>query len=310
MNITVVGAGAVGGYFGARLQEAGAHVTFLVRERRYHELKKHGLHITSVNGDYTLVDIETVMDSNDISSCDLVLVAVKGYHLEEVISNIQSLVNRGAKVLPLLNGVEHYEKLQEQFGKESVLGGLCFIITTLDENGHIIHTSQQHDMVFGTLHESQVKICNDLDKLTKKANVNALYSNDILKDIWRKYAFITAYSGLTTASRLPIGPVREEKASVELLQSVLQEMKLLSSAYEVDLGENFVEETVGKMYQLPADSTSSMHQDFRKGLQLEVEGLQGGAVRLAQAVELKLSVVETLYALIKPHEFPKKQKNY
>jgi 2-dehydropantoate 2-reductase len=305
MDITVIGAGAVGGYFGTRLQEVGANVTFLVREKRYNELEKNGLCITSTHGNCTVSNIQTVLDAQDIPFCDLVLLAVKGYHLEAVIPKIQPLIDKGAKILPLLNGVEHYEKLQQQFGKENIIGGLCFIITTLDKNGHIIHTSQQHDMIFGALHEVQIELCNALNKLTKKATMNARYSAHILEDIWEKYAFITAYSGITTASRLPIGSLREEKASVELLQTVLQEMKQLSSAYEVDLGENFVEETVGQMYQLPTESTSSMHQDFRKGLQLEVEGLHGGAVRLAHAVELKLPVVETLYALIKPHEFPK-----
>jgi 2-dehydropantoate 2-reductase len=305
MKITVVGAGAVGGYFGGRLQEAGADVTFLVREKRSTQLEKHGFAIESVNGGLTLPTVQKVTNVRDIPSSDLIILAVKGYHLEPIKAQIKPLVEKGAKVLPLLNGVEHYDTLSKAFGQESVIGGLCFIITTLDEKGHIVHTSKQHDIVFGELHKSQINVCQRFLTYAEKATINVNYSNDIMKDIWTKYAFITAYSGVTTASRLPIGPVRENEATLDLYRNAVAEMKELALSKGIDLGENFIAETINKTFALSDENTSSMHQDFRKGLPLEVESLQGGALRLAHENQLKLPHIETLYALLKPYEFPR-----
>ncbi|PWA09065.1 2-dehydropantoate 2-reductase [Pueribacillus theae] len=302
MNITVIGAGAVGGYFGARLQEAGAKVTFLVREKRKKQIEENGFKVMSVKGDTILHHVSLESDASNISSSDLVIVAVKGYHLDGVLLQLEQLVSKGAKILPLLNGMEHYEILQQKFGRSAVVGGLCFIITTLDENGYIIHTSNQHDIVFGPLEKEQKEVCDKANTLMEKANMNVTYTEDILKQIWNKYAFITAYSGVTTATRLEIGAIREVPETLALYRETAEEMQKLAAAYGIDLGSKFSEDTVEKAFHLPENATSSMHQDFRKGLPLEVESLQGGALRLAKEKGVDLPVVRTLYRLIKPYE--------
>lgn len=302
MNITVIGAGAVGGYFGGRLHEIGANVTFLVREKRFQQIKEKGLKIKSVNGDVTIENPQFETVTTNISDCDLVLLSVKGYHLDGVIPQLEALVQKGAKILPLLNGVEHYDMLVEKLGREAVLGGLCFIITTLDEDGYIVHTSKQHGLIFGPLVEGQREICEQFSELTKKANFDGTYTGDILKEIWKKYAYIVAYSGVTTASRLEIGPIRANKETLALYKETADEMQRLAKAYGIDLGEDFGEKTAEQAFDFPEQATSSMHQDFRKGLTLEVESLQGGALRLAEKKGLDLPIVRTLYRLIKPYE--------
>lgn len=302
MEIVILGAGAVGGYLGGRLAEAGIPVSFLVREGRAGQLEKKGLQLKSVHGDYATESVNLYTDAEEILHCDVVIVTVKGYQVEGTVPQLRKLVGKGAKVLPFLNGMEHFRLFEEELGKENVLGGLAFIITTLDENGEIVHTSNQHDFVFGALHPSQKAFCEALEQTLQHANLNVINSNDILVDLWQKYGFITAFSGVTTSSRLPIGRIRQVPETLALFGQTLAEMQMLAAAYEIELGKGFVETTLAKISGLPEEGTSSMHQDFRKGLPIEVEGLHGGALRMAQGKKVSLPIIETLYALLKPFE--------
>ena len=156
MNILVHGAGALGAYFGGRLLEADLNVSFFVRERRSAQLAKEGLKIYSPEGNFERKDVTVYTSPEKVKNIDLVILAVKGYHLDQAIPQIQTIVQRtGAFVLPLLNGVEHLEKLQQAIGKEKVLGGFASIIATLNEQGHVVHTSGSSAIKFGALHKDK-----------------------------------------------------------------------------------------------------------------------------------------------------------
>ncbi|MBO8157034.1 MAG: ketopantoate reductase family protein [Bacillaceae bacterium] len=302
MQVVIQGAGALGAYFGGRLQEAGQDVTFLVRKRRARQLKENGLAIKSVKGDYSFDQLHIMEQAEDVEHADLVITAVKGYHLEGALDNLKKLVKKGAKVLPLLNGIEHIEILQSELGEEHVLGGLAFIIATLDEKGHVVHTSDQHRMVFGQLHPSQQELCEELNKIVQQANIQAHYTDNILQAMWEKYVFITAFSGVTTAADLSIGPVRNTPATFEVYQDILKEMAALAESYGYPISDDQFKQAIESAYRFTEESTSSMHQDRRKGLTLEVEHLQGGALRMADKKGLELPVTKTIYGLIKPFE--------
>src|SRR4051794_38727102 len=150
MNILVQGAGALGAYFGGRLLEAGQNVSFFVREKRAAQLTKEGLKINSPEGNFESRELTIFTSLEEVSNIDLVILAVKGYHLDQVIPQVQSIVQQtGAFVLPLLNGLEHVERLQKTNGKEKVLGGFASIIATLNEQGHVDHTSGSSTFKFG-----------------------------------------------------------------------------------------------------------------------------------------------------------------
>lgn len=302
MNMLVYGAGALGVYFGGRWIEAGHQVSFLVREKRKRQIEEHGLHIQSVAGDYSIEQPHVIISVKEVQDCDIVVLAVKGYHLEPVLPELKALVKKGARVLPLLNGIEHIYRLQEELGEDAVIGGLAFIIATLDEKGHVVHSSSQHDLVIGPLVPSQREACKSLFQELKEGNLNVAFSENVVESLWQKYMFITAFSGVTTASDLPIGRIREQDDALNLFKSVLVEMKELANAFEVELKDQDIEETMMRIEQLPYEATSSMHQDRRKGLFLEVDHLQGGALRLAAQKGRKLPHIETLHALIKLFE--------
>ncbi|WP_309476880.1 2-dehydropantoate 2-reductase [Bacillus sp. ISL-34] len=302
LNIVIIGAGALGSYFGGRLQQAGQDVQYLVRKNRAKQLKENGISITSPHGNYQFNDLHITENVNDIEKVDLVILAVKGQHLQGTLTDLKVLVEKGAKVLPLLNGLEHVSILQDELGDEAVLGGSAFIIATLDEKGHVIHSNDNHDLIYGPLHPSQKKVCDEFEQAAGSAIMKASRTENILIRMWIKYMFITAFSGVTTASNLPIGTIRRFPETNGLLEKVLVEMKELANAYDVGITVDNITQALENMAGLPDESTSSMHQDRRKGLTLEVEHLQGGALRLADKAGLKLPVIGTLYALIKPFE--------
>lgn len=302
MKIAIIGAGALGAYFGLRWLEAGNDVTFVVRKRRAVQMEENGIHIQSPHGDFTVERPDTVEDINELEDVDLIIVAVKGYHLEGTLPPLRRLTAKGAKVLPVLNGMEHVSILQKELGEEAVLGGLSYIISTLDDMGHVIHSSDFHDIVFGPLHPSQENVCEKLALASEQANMNCKWSSAIQKDMWNKYMFINAFSGITTAANLPIGKVREQPDTFSIAEKILQEMKQLANEYHIELTDRHVGKAVDQLKGLGDEATSSMHQDRRKGLTLEVDHLHGGALRMAEKKGVSLPYIQTIHGLIKPFE--------
>ncbi|MEL1136356.1 ketopantoate reductase family protein [Desulfitobacterium sp. THU1] len=302
MNITVLGAGATGGYFGARLAESGANVTFLVRENRAAQLKAKGLVVKSAIGDINIAEPQIAVNSEDIPACDLIIVGLKNYHLAASLPQLKVLVERGAKILPFLNGVEHFEILQKEFGRENVLGGVCKIIVTLDAEGTVIHTGKLAQIIFGELEPSSKEFCQRLEQVLAKANFKTIYSEKAWDEAWAKYAFISVFSGVTTAGDLTTDLIDAHEASRNVYRHALEEMKSIATATGAVLSEDFVDQNLAGLSKYQKGSTSSMHQDKRKGLPLEVESLQGGAIRLARRHNLQVPTIETLYGLIKPYE--------
>ncbi|MCQ6282310.1 ketopantoate reductase family protein [Bacillus sp. EB600] len=303
MNILVQGAGALGAYFGGRMLEAGVNVSFFVREKRAAQLEKEGLKLYSPEGNFERKDVMVFTSPEQVNNIDLVILAVKGYHLEQAIQQVQTIVQQtGVFVLPLLNGIEHLEKLQQAVGKEKVLGGFASIIATLDEHGHVKHTSGSGMIKFGALHLGQLEVCEKLEEINAQVKTNILREQEILKHMWNKYIFITAFSGITSATQLPVGFIASSEATFGVAKKVIFEMKNLAVKEGIAITDQEAERMAINLKKLHKDATSSMHQDMIKGLPLEVEHLQGGALRLAAKHDLAVPVIETLYGILKPYE--------
>jgi len=302
LHIVVIGAGALGVYFGGRWIEAGVDVTFLVREKRAAQIKENGLKINSTHGDYEIKKPHVVTDSGEIESADLVLVSVKGFHLEGTLDQLKTLTEKDAYVLPVLNGIEHIKILQEKLGKEYVLGGLSYIFATLNDKGHVEQAGDMHHLVFGELDPSQQTISSKLAEVSQNAGFIAGHSSEITHELWKKYMFISALSGVTTAVNLPIGSVREHPETLHIGDMILREMQSLANAYGADITDADVDAALQNVHALDPEATSSMHKDRRKGLHLEVDHLQGGAVRLAEEVNLDVPYIRAVLGMIKPFE--------
>jgi 2-dehydropantoate 2-reductase len=301
LNIVVLGAGAVGGYFGGKLAHQGYPVTFLVREKRFEQLKKRGLRVDSVNGSFEFTPT-LARKVEEVESPDVLIVALKNYHMENALPQIEQFVAKGAKVLPLLNGIEHLDLLISKCGKENVLGGLCYIESTLNEEGDVVQTSPMQDLVFGPLVESQANLAKELKEMMEKAQIKVTLSDLIMEEMWKKYIFLTSLSGITSAMRKPIGvPVQDPVTSL-FLKDLIKEVYDIARARDIALAEETVENVFSKMSGLSPNMTSSMHRDLEKGLPLELDSLHGYLINVGAEKNIETPCLRAVYALLHPYK--------
>lgn len=300
MNIVVIGAGAVGGYFGGKLAKAGIPVTFLVREKRKKQLEARGLYIQSVHGNFT-IQPRCVLSAEEIENPDLVIITVKNYQLDGAIKDLEIFIRHGAKILPLMNGVQHIERLASAFGRDKILGGLCYVESTLNEFGDIIQKSAMQEIVFGALSpETDPSFLKEVESLFLTSEVNIKLSSEILTELWTKYIFLVTLSGVTTATRNPIGIALNDSVTLGFLKDLVEELTSLARSLKIKLPENFSNQILDKLKNANPDMTSSMHRDLQKGLPLELESLQGAILNMASEQRLETPCTRAIYALLHP----------
>src|SRR5699024_546717 len=202
------------------------------------------------------------------------------------LDNLIALASKGAYIWPVRNGIEHIKILQERIGKEYVIGGLSYIFATLNDKGHVEQAGDMHHLYFGPLESSQQKVCKKLAVISENAGFISKNSTEMMQELWKKYMFITALSGVTTAVNLPIGTIREHPETLHVAEMMLREIQELAKKYGAVITDTDVDAAMKNAQSLDPEATSSMHKDRRKGLHLEVDHLQGGAVRLAESVNL------------------------
>ncbi|HWO98894.1 MAG TPA: 2-dehydropantoate 2-reductase [Bacillus sp. (in: firmicutes)] len=301
MRILVLGAGGVGGYFGGRLLEKGEDVTFLVREKRREQLKETGLVINSVHGDVTLQP-KMIVTGETAEPFDLILVSTKAYHLQSAIDDLAPYVGEKTAILPLLNGMKHVGVLQERFGEEKVLGGLCFIETTLNEKGEVVQTSPIHEVVFGEFSGEQTTRITYINNAFQQTKASFRLSGQILQDMWQKYLFITTLSGVTTLMRAPIGPIREVENGRTFIETLCQEAAAIMRAEQAPLHEQIVQKHMNTMEKMTYGMKSSMQRDMEKGYQVEADHLQGYLLSLARKHGIHAPLLEVVYQNLKIYE--------
>jgi len=240
MKILVVGAGAIGGYFGGRLLEQGKDVTFLVRENRRNQLEKTGLIIDSINGDFTIRP-PMILSGESEDKFDLIIITTKSYQLRGAIDDIQPHLKKNGMVLPILNGVSHVDELVEAFGEDAVIGGLCFIETTLDEKGTIVQPSPMNQLVYGERTGEKTPRIEWLESTFKGTKADFVLSENINQDMWHKYAFITAMSGVTSLMASPIGPITELESGKRIILALLNEISNVMRKIEAPIQNDIAE---------------------------------------------------------------------
>lgn len=301
MRVLVVGAGAVGGYFGGRLLENGTDVTFLVREKRQAQIQEYGLKIDSVHGD-AFFHPKTIVSGEEAEPFDLILLSTKAYHLNGAIADFRQYVTESTVIMPLLNGILHFGILAEEFGEEKVIGGLCFVESTLGQNGEIIQTSPTHDLVFGERSGEKTERILKIAESFKGANANFRLSEDINRDLWQKYLFISTMSGITTLMRSPIGPIREQKSGRGTISRLLKEIIAVMKRADAPLVANAEEVVMKQMDGLGFEMKSSMQRDMEKSLPVEADHLHRFLLELAGKEQISAPVLEAIYANLKIYE--------
>jgi 2-dehydropantoate 2-reductase len=279
MRILVVGAGAIGGYFGGRLIEAGRDVTFLVRPRRAAELASTGLTIKSVAGDLTVPAPSTVLADELKDHFDLILLSCKAYDLDGAIDSFAPAVGPATAILPLLNGMRHLDILEARCGGQAVLGGQCYIAATLDENGAVVHLNTDHELSFGerdgTRSDRIGAIADEMAGVLFKARA----SDQILQEMWEKWVFLATLAGGTCLMRATIGDIVESPGGRDFMLGLLAECGTVAQANRHPPRDAFRERSRAALTAAGSSLTASMLRDIERRAPIEADHIVGDLIR-------------------------------
>jgi len=303
VRIAVFGSGAVGGYFGGRLAEAGEDVWFIARGRHLAAIREHGLRVTSVEGDFLLRPARVTDDPSEPGPADVVLLGVKAWQIPEAAAAMRPLVGERTFIVPLQNGIEAPDHLSGVFGASRVLGGLCRVLAYVESPGHIQHAGVGPYIAFGELDGSSSTRAEDLRQAFSRARgVMAEVPPDIRTAMWSKFVFIAALSGVGALTRAPIGVIRSQPETRRLLEQVLEEIYAVAAGHRIALPADTVEKTLAFVDTLPPDGTASMQRDIMQGRPSELEAQVGAVVRLGDRLGVEVPVHRMIYEALLPLE--------
>jgi len=302
LRIAVIGAGAVGGYFGGRLAEAGADVSFLARGRTLEVLRGDGLQVTSPHGDLALSGLQVTDNPADIGPVDVVLFTVKTWQLSRLAEAVRPMVKPETMLIPLQNGGESETELAGLYSETQVLGAICRIIAMAEAPGRIKHLGVDPFIALGELDHRTSRRMADLVQLFNDARVVAQQPENIHTAIWEKFLFVSPTAGVCAVTRSPVGMVRTTPETRDLLCRSMNEVARLAKAREIPLAEDAVARTLDFFDTLPAGATSSMQRDIMDGRPSELEAHIGATVRLAAESGVDVPANTALYASLLPME--------
>ena len=278
MRIAVMGTGGVGGYFGARLAQAGHEVAFVARGRQLEALRDQGLRVESPLGDIHLPDVKVSDSAAGIGTVDLVLFAVKLWDTLGAAETIKPLLGGETAVLSFQNGVVKDDILRQALGGEHVIGGVCYIAATITEPGVIRHSGTMAKLVFGEYDGSVSGRVRQFSDACADSGIDAQISDQIEQTIWEKFVFLVGMSGTTSLARTSIGPIRSHPRSRAFLHDVMEEVVQVARVQGVPLPADYADGQLVFADGLPAGMTSSMEHDLERGNRLEVGWLSGDVV--------------------------------
>jgi 2-dehydropantoate 2-reductase len=305
MRVLVLGAGGTGGYFGGRLLEAGRDVSFLVRSRRAVELAETGLVIRSPAGNAWLKP-RVIVPGESVETFDLVILACKAYDLDSAIDSIAPAVGRKTVILPLLNGLRHYDALDARFGPERVLGGLCSIAVTLGDKGTIQHLSPMHVLRFGERSGERSGRIEALEQLVKDTNLDAKSSRDVMQALWEKWVMLASLAGMTCLMRASIGDiVAAAPVGQKLMRQLLDECAAVAGAYGRAPRPAVLEDTRNLLTKPGSAFTASMLRDIEGGHRVEADHILGDLIARGEHAGVFTSLLEIAYCHVKAYEVRK-----
>lgn len=303
MRVAVFGAGAVGGYFGGRLAQAGEDVTFVARGEHLAALRRQGLRVSSVAGDFVVQPARATDDASSVGTVDAVLLGVKAWQVTDAAKALRPMIGRDTIVVPLQNGVEAPDRLREVLGAEHVLGGLCRILGRVDGPGHIAHFGAEPYVAFGALDGSRSVPAERLLKAFDRAEaVTCEIPADIRVAMWSKFMFIATMSGIGALARAPIGILRSQPETRQLLEQALREVHSVAVGHAIALPPDIVTKTLAFIDGLPAEGTASLQRDLMQGRPSELEAQIGAVVRLGRQAGVEVPLYRLVYHALLPLE--------
>ncbi len=300
MKIAVMGAGAIGGYFGGRLAKAGFDVSFIARGAHLDVIRKNGLKVLSPLGDFTIHPATVTDDPAEVGPVDVILFMVKNYDTLRAAEQIRPLVGPDTAIIPFQNGVEARAMLSNVLGARHVLGGVAFIPASIQEPGVIKHNAELAKLVFGEF-DKQItpRAVAFLDAL-EKAGVTGEIPADISMVLWSKLMFLTSMSAINCITRQPVGLVQSDGETIALYMDAMREVAAVAAAHGVSLGEEAIANNMALAKSFPPNNKTSMFQDLEAGRRLEIDYLSGAVVRLGREKGIETPIHRTAWVAIKP----------
>lgn len=300
MRILIIGAGATGGYFGARLAQTGRDVTFLVRPQRAAVLARDGLHVCSAAGDVHLSSPRTTTAATLDAQFDVVILSCKAYDLESAVGDLAPSVGAQTRIVPLLNGMRHMDLLDTRFSERAVFGGQCVISSMLDPQGRIVHLNAVHSMTIGSRTQADPRLA-DVVACLSDAGFDLHASSDIAQDMWEKWVVLATMAGVTSLMRAPLGVINASPGGRDFVIALLDEVAAVASAQGHVPREPFLSDTRAFLTSdLP--QTSSMLRDIEAGGRIEADHIIGDLLTRADAAGLKASHLGVVYSHLKAYE--------
>jgi 2-dehydropantoate 2-reductase len=274
MKILVVGAGAVGGYFGARLARAGRDVTFLVRPSRAQQLRTEGLRIVSPHGDLTLQP-KTITAKELDSPFDIIFLSVKAPALNQAMDDMAPAVGPETMIYPVLNGMRHIEVLTRRFGEHPILGGVCMVVTDLDEQGRIVQMDPIQKLIYGERNGEITARIRSLDETLRNSDFDTELSTNINYAMWQKWFIIASLGLVTCLLNAPIGEINAVPYGDETALRAIDECVAVAAACGFPPSQPSLEEIRRRATVKGSRLTSSMYRDLQKGAPVEVDTILG-----------------------------------
>ncbi len=304
MKILVVGAGAIGGYFGARLLQAGRDVTFLVRPGRKAALASGGLVVKSPRGDVK-IDNPPMLLANEIAApFDLIILSCKAYDLDSAIASIAPAVGEETAILPLLNGMNHLDQLVARFSEKNVLGGQCVIATTMDDAGAIIHLNNMHSLTFGERAGGRTPRIDTIAEVLGGAGFDVTASENILLEMWEKWVFLSTLAASTSLMRATIGDILAAPDGEKFLLGILGEARLVAEKSGYAPRPPVAERLLTNLTTKGSPLNASMARDIARGNKIEADHVVGDLIRRGRekAHGESFTLLVTAYTHLKAYE--------
>jgi 2-dehydropantoate 2-reductase len=305
MRFAILGSGAVGGYFGAKLARAGQDVTFIARGAHLEAIRTRGLEVKSAKlGDF-VVQARAESDTAKIGPVDVAIVSVKAYDNATALPMLTPLIGPNTMVLTLQNGVDSVDEVAAVAGEAHVLGGTTYVATALEGPGLIVQTGVHRSIIFGEVFGDRSRVSprvQEVADILATADIQVTAVPDARVPIWDKFVYLVAFSGFTGASRLSIGHVWKFPHVQEMFYATSREVAAVARAEGVTISANRFETLKEYMDNIPFTTRSSLLIDLEQGKRIEVEALQGAVVRRAARHGVPVPITSTLYAVLKAWE--------
>jgi 2-dehydropantoate 2-reductase len=301
MRILVVGAGAIGGYFGGRLLSAKHDVTFLVRTRRAEQLAKTGLSVRSKFGDIDIPSPPTITEDRLREPFDLILLSCKAFDLDGAIASFAPAVGKNTAIIPLLNGMNHLDVLEARFGPQHVLGGQCLISVVLDPEGRILHLNDFHALSFGERDGSRSARVLEIEKVFANAVFDSRLSDNILQEMWEKWVFISTAAGITCLMRGTVGDIVAAGAT-DLVTALLGECANVAARNGFTPRPESLERSRATLTTPGSLLAASMFRDVERHARTEADHVIGDLLRRGREKSVEMHLLRVVYAHLRTYE--------